>query len=94
MKGSALISASWASLLRYHICQIYIVLVTHTVIYIASIAAVMCLILSILSHLVTLSSQLIQHKMRIDLLMSVEMAEGWMANWQRWIFYGCQASET
>ena len=44
-KGSALISASWASLLRNHTCQSYMVLVTHTIMYITAIAPVLCLLL-------------------------------------------------
>ena len=44
-EGSALISVSWASLLRYHICQNYVVLVTHTIMYINDIATVLCLVL-------------------------------------------------
>ena len=32
-------SASWASLLKYHTCQRYMVLVTHTVMFIASVVS-------------------------------------------------------
>ena len=35
VEGSALISASWASLLSYHTCQSYMVLVTCTILYIS-----------------------------------------------------------
>ena len=44
-KGSALISASWASLPRYNTYQSYMVLVTHTILYITAIAPVLCLVL-------------------------------------------------
>ena len=41
-EGRALMSASWASLLSYHTFHTDIILVTNTVMYIASIASVLC----------------------------------------------------
>ena len=43
-KGSSLKSASWTSLLRYYVCQSYMVLVSHTIMYINGIAPVLCLV--------------------------------------------------